>query len=60
MLNFACVFYGDKYIRPPTDPWSYVRNLYNMVERNLTIPYRFICLQTVQSYTNKKSLEVKT
>ena len=43
MLNFACVFYGDKYIRPPTDPWSYVRNLYNMVERNLTIPYRFIC-----------------
>ena len=43
MLNFACVFYGDKYIRPPTDPWSYVRNLYNMVERNLTVPYRFVC-----------------
>ena len=43
MLNFACVFYGDKYSKPPTDPWSYVRNLYNMVERNLTIPYRFIC-----------------
>ena len=43
MLNFACVFYGDTYSKPPTDPWSYVRNLYNMVERNLTIPYRFIC-----------------
>jgi len=43
MLNFACVFYGDKYSKPPTDPWSYVRNLYNMVERNLTIPYRFVC-----------------
>jgi len=43
MINFACVFYGDKYIMPPTDPWSYVRNLYNMVERNLTIPYRFVC-----------------
>ena len=37
MLNFACVFYGDKYT------FSYVINLYNMVERNLTSPYRFIC-----------------
>ncbi len=37
MLNFACVFYGDKYT------FSYVVNLYNMVERNLTSPYRFIC-----------------
>ena len=43
MINFACVYYGDKYTRPPTDPWSYLRNLYNMVERNLTIPYRFVC-----------------
>ena len=43
MLNFACVYYGDKYTRPPTDPWSYLRNLYNMVERNLTVPYRFVC-----------------
>lgn len=43
MLNFACVFYGDKYIKPPTAPWSYVKNLYNMVERNLTVPHRFIC-----------------
>ena len=37
MINFACVFYGDKYT------FSYVINLYNMVERNLTSPYRFIC-----------------
>jgi len=37
MINFACVYYGDKYTFP------YVSNLYNMVERNLTIPYRFIC-----------------
>ena len=37
MLNFACVFYGDKYT------FKYVENLYNMVERNLTSPYRFIC-----------------
>jgi len=43
MLNFACVFYGDKYCVPPTAPWSYVTNLYNMVQKNLTIPHRFIC-----------------
>ena len=43
MINFACVYYGDKYTRPPTDPWSYLRNLYNMVERNLTVPYKFVC-----------------
>ena len=36
-LNFACVYYGDKYTFP------YVRNLHSMVERNLTIPHRFIC-----------------
>ena len=43
MVNFACVFYGDKYCIPPTAPWSYITNLYNMVQRNLTIPHRFIC-----------------
>ena len=37
MLNFACVYYGDKYTFP------YVRNLHSMVERNLTVPHRFIC-----------------
>ena len=37
MLNFACVYYGDKYT------FKYVENLYNMVKRNCTIPHRFIC-----------------
>ena len=37
MLNFACVYYGDKYTFP------YVKNLHNMVERNLTTPHKFIC-----------------
>ena len=37
MLNFACVYYGDKYTFP------YVKNLHNMIERNLTVPHRFIC-----------------
>jgi len=37
MLNFACVYYGDKYTFP------YVRNLHSMVERHLTVPHRFIC-----------------
>ena len=37
MLNFACVYYGDKYT------FSYVKNLYNMVKRNFTIPHKFIC-----------------
>ena len=37
MLNFACVYYGDKYTFP------YVKNLHSMVERNLTVPHRFIC-----------------
>ena len=37
MLNFACVYYGDKYTFP------YVLNLYNMVQRNTTVPHKFIC-----------------
>ena len=37
MINFACVYYGNKYSFP------YVKNLHNMVERNLTIPHKFIC-----------------
>ena len=31
MINFVCVYYGDKYTFP------YVKNLHNMVERNLTM-----------------------
>lgn len=35
-INFCCVFYGNKY------EIKYVQNLYNMVKRNLTIPFNFI------------------
>ena len=37
MMNFCCVYYGTKY------SLDYVQVLYNMVERHLTIPHRFIC-----------------
>jgi|TARA_R110001592_G_scaffold352436_1_gene650269 hypothetical protein len=37
MINFCCVSYGTKY-KP-----EYVQKLYNMVERHLTLPYKFIC-----------------
>jgi len=37
MINVCCVYYGSKY-KP-----EYVQNLYNMVERNLTVPYEFYC-----------------
>ena len=36
-MNFVCVYWGNKY---STD---YVQKLYNMVERNLTIPHKFVC-----------------
>lgn len=37
MLNVICLKTGDKY------PTEYVYNLKSMVDRNLTIPHRFIC-----------------
>ena len=37
MINVCCVFYGNKYTS------DYVQNLYNMVERHLTVPYKFYC-----------------
>ncbi len=37
MINFCCVYYGDKY------DVKYVQVLYNMLKRHLTIPYKFIC-----------------
>ena len=37
MINFVCIYYGNKYSFP------YVKNLHNMVERNLTTPHKFIC-----------------
>lgn len=37
-VNIVCVKWGNKF-----SP-MYVNTLYNMVERNVTIPYRFFCL----------------
>lgn len=37
MINICCVYYGTKY------SLDYVQVLYNMVERNVTVPYKFIC-----------------
>lgn len=37
MYNVCCVYYGSKY-----EP-VYVQNLYNMVKRHLTLPYKFHC-----------------
>ena len=55
MINFVCIYYGNKYTFP------YVKNLHNMVERNLTIPHRFICFtdNTVISH-NEKNLKQLT
>jgi len=36
-MNFACVYYGDKY------QIEYVEKLYNMVQRNTTLEHKFIC-----------------
>ena len=36
-MNFCCVYYGDKY------DVKYVQNLYNMIQRHLTIPHKFYC-----------------
>ena len=37
MYTVACMKWGDKY-----GP-EYVNRLYNMVERNTTLPFKFIC-----------------
>lgn len=37
LVNIVCVYYGLKY------PIDYVQVLYNMVQRNITVPHRFIC-----------------
>jgi hypothetical protein len=37
-LKVVCVKWGDKF--PP----HYANRLYNMVKRNLSLPYRFVCL----------------
>ena len=46
-MNYVvCLKYGDKY------PASYVNKLYNMVERNLTIDFEFICITEDTSLLN--------
>ncbi len=37
MINVCCVYYGNKYDH------KYVQVLYNMIQRHLTIPHKFIC-----------------
>lgn len=46
MVNFVCVYWGNKY------PLIYLQNLYNMVQKNLTIPHNFIC------FTDKDNLPI--
>lgn len=48
MLNVLCLKHGTKY-----GP-EYVNNLYNMIERHLTVPHRFICFTENQSQLNPK------
>lgn len=38
MVTVVCLKWGDKYAP------EYVNKLYNMVQRNLTIPHRFVCV----------------
>lgn len=37
MINVVCIKWGTKY------NFEYVNKLYNMVKRNLTLPFKFIC-----------------
>ena len=37
-LKIVCVKWGDKFLP------LYVNRLYSMVKRNLSLPYRFVCL----------------
>jgi hypothetical protein len=52
MLNVICLKHGTKY-----GP-EYVNKLYNMISRNLTIPYRFVCFTDDATNLNQK-IEIK-
>jgi hypothetical protein len=52
MLNVICLKHGTKY-----GP-EYVNRLYNMIQRNLTIPHRFICF-TDNSRELNSNIEVR-
>jgi hypothetical protein len=48
MLNVICLKHGTKY-----GP-EYVNKLYNMIQRNLTVPHRFICFTENTQYLDPK------
>jgi len=52
MINFVCVHYGLKY------NVDYVINLFNMVNRNLTLPHKFICFTDNVTLINKQKLDI--
>ena len=51
MLNVICLKHGTKY-----GP-EYVNNLYNMIQRHLTVPFRFVCF-TENAYDLNQKIEV--
>lgn len=48
MINIICLKHGKKYGS------IYVNNLYNMVQRNLTLPHRFVCFTEDKKNLNEK------
>jgi hypothetical protein len=52
MLNVICLKHGNKY-----GP-DYVNRLYNMVQRHLTVPYRFVCF-TDNSLDINPNIEIR-
>ncbi len=51
-VNIICMKWGTKF------PASYVNKLYGMVERNLTLPFRFVCF-TEQSKGIRSEVEIQ-
>ncbi|MCK5450906.1 MAG: glycosyltransferase, partial [Candidatus Omnitrophica bacterium] len=47
-VNIVCMKWGTKY-----GP-EYVNILYNMVKRNITLPFRFICMTDIKEGINKE------
>ena len=53
MLNVLCLKFGTKYSA------DYVNKLYNMVQRHLTVPHRFVCF-TEDSTGLNSNIEIRT
>ncbi len=53
MLNVLCLKYGTKYSA------DYVNKLYNMTQRHLTVPHRFVCF-TEDSAGLNPNIEIKS